>query len=46
MTQETKKIFEIAQMNRTILQIQTELTRLRRAKNFVLVDQNPRVPTQ
>ena len=46
MTQETKQILEIAQMNRTIRQMQNELTRLRRAEIFIPTDQNPRVPTQ
>jgi hypothetical protein len=46
MTRETKQRLEIAQMNRTIQQMQNELTRLWRAKNVVPMDQNPRVPTQ
>jgi hypothetical protein len=35
MTQETKKRLEITQMNRTIRQMQNELTRLRRDENFI-----------
>jgi hypothetical protein len=45
-TQETKQRLEVAQMNRIIQQMQNELTRLRISENFVLVDQNPRVPSQ
>jgi hypothetical protein len=39
--QETKKRIEIAQMNRTIKQMQNEITRLRRGDNYVA---NPRMP--
>ena len=39
--QETKKRIEIAQMNRTIKQMQNEITRLRRGDNYVV---NPRIP--
>jgi hypothetical protein len=43
-TQEMKQRMEIAQMNRTIRQMQNELTRLRRDENFVPTNQNPRIP--
>jgi hypothetical protein len=43
MTQETKQRMEIAQMNRTIKQMQNELTRLRRNENF---PPNPRMHVQ
>jgi hypothetical protein len=39
--QVTKKIIEIAQMNRTIKQMQNDITRLRRGDNYV---ENPRMP--
>jgi hypothetical protein len=42
-TQETKQIIEIAQMNQTIREMQNELTRLRRGEFFSSNDQNPRV---
>jgi hypothetical protein len=37
---------EITQMNKTIRQMQNELTRLRRAQNFAPTNQNPRFPAQ
>jgi hypothetical protein len=39
--QETKQRIEIAQMNRTIKQMQNEITRLRRGDNYM---PNPRIP--
>jgi hypothetical protein len=33
-------------MNRTIRQMQNDLTRLRRGENFAPTNQNPRVPSQ
>jgi hypothetical protein len=40
-TQETKQRIEIVQMNRTIKQMQNEITRLRRGDNYM---PNPRIP--
>jgi hypothetical protein len=45
-TQEMKQRLEISQMNRTIRQMQNELTRLRRDENFVPTNQNPRILIQ
>jgi hypothetical protein len=41
--QETKQRIEIAQMNRTIRQMQNEITRLRRNDNYI---PNPRMSVQ
>jgi hypothetical protein len=50
-TQETKKRIEIAQMNRTIKQMQNEITKLRRGDNYmenlrILVPEKRRNPPQ
>jgi len=45
-SQETRKVMEIYQMNRTIRQIQNEKTRLRRGENLSPTNKNPRILSQ